>query len=226
MPPTAPTTLAAYQADLTPFQGRWGRAWALSVGASKDVTVERARQAVLAGAVTRAPTDALPMLGADVALPRYSVEGTEDYRARILGAWDLWPWAGTASVLLTVAAQIGLAGPVLLTARQWGLPDAATRWARWWMLLGPQPNVPIASDGAWGDPGTWGDGGTWDSDAPAALIADLRAAFRRFSNARDRGFVRFAFTDSTDYWGDGGVWDGTDPADVWTDAPSFLEVEI
>ena len=217
-----------YQPALHPtaLAGPYGVSWGASQGTMKDRVVTLAVDAVTAGLVLLAPTDALPMLGADVSLPRYSVEGVEDYRARILGAWETWRWAGTGTALLTVAAQIGLEGPVLLTARQWGLPDAATRWARWWMLLGPQPNVPIASDGAWDDPGTWGDGGTWDSDAPAALIADLRAAFRRFSNARDRGFVRFAFADSTDYWGDGGVWDGTDPADVWTDAPSFLEVEI
>ena len=104
--PTAPTILAAYQADLTPLQGRWGRAWALSVGASKDVTIERARQAALAGAVSRAPDDALVYLGADVALERLPGEPDARYRARIAAAWGTWPWAGTATALVTVFAQV------------------------------------------------------------------------------------------------------------------------
>lgn len=219
--PTAPTTLAAYQADLTPLQGRWGRAWALSVGASKDVTVERARQAVLAGAVTRAPADALPLLGADVSLERLPGELDTSYRARIAGAWETWRWAGTETALRLVAAQVGAASIVIVTAHTWpmGRPDL---WARWWLLVRDVdlPHPPAAED-AWGS-GTWGDGGTWGSTVPPEGVAQVQRAFRRFTNARDQGWVRIAFGD-TDYWGDP---DGTFAHGTWGDSVPFVEWRI
>lgn len=219
--PPAPTTLAVYQADLTPLRGRWGQAWARSLGASKDTTVERARQAVLAGAVSRAPADALPYLADDAGgLERGPVEDDDEHRARIAQAWETWPWAGTRDAHEVVAAQLGFAGVTIRTAREWGMSDAATLWARWWVLV--TQNGPFASDGAWDDAGTWDDGGTWDSDASLGSVSQIRRFFRRFSNARDVGFVRLLFNDNTDFWGPDSPFD----SGTWDDEPTHLELRI
>lgn len=217
---TTPQTLAVYQADIQPLQGRWARAWGRSLGAEKDITVERARQAVLAGAVTRCPADALPLLGADAQLEQLPGELDAAYRTRIAGAWDTWPWAGTRTGLLTVATQLGYPGAVLLTAAEWGVPLASTLWARWWLLVAPTDHAFLAED-AWGT-GTWGDGGTWGSDATEAEVALHRRAFRQFTNARDIGWLRFAFN-NTDYWGDP---DGIFNHGKWGSDPAYVEWRV
>lgn len=211
------TSYADYQPTLYPttYQDPYGRSWSRSQGVMKDRVVALAADAVDVGLVLRAPDDALPLLGADVALPQLPAEEAADYRLRLAGAWETWPWAGTRHALEVVAEQFDFHGVVLLTAREWGVPDAATRWARWWLVV--TLNDQWVSDGAWGDAGTWGDGGTWGSDAPPEVVDTVRRGFRRFSNARDRGHVRFTFGD-TDYWGPfspfaAGVW-GSDPAFV------------
>lgn len=206
--PTAPTTLAAYQADLTPLQGRWGRAWALSVGASKDVTIERARQAALAGAVSRAPDDALVYLGADVALERLPGEPDARYRARIAAAWGTWPWAGTATALVTVFAQVGSVSTRLATAHELG----RVPWAQWWAFL----TIPTPwTLRAWGAPATWGSG-VWGSNASRNNARTARRLARQFSNARDRGWIVFLRTSpgvwgAPSTWGAPGVWGGRNP---------------
>lgn len=214
------TTFAAYQADIAPIRGRWGRAWALSVGASTDATVERVRQSVLAGFVSRAPSDALSLAGAEVAIEQLPGEPDGEFRSRILGAWDTWPWAGTRTGLLTVAAQLSYGTIVLVTAAEWGVPLASTLWARWWLLVDPTAHG-FAAEDAWGT-GTWGDGGTWGSDATVAEVALHRRAFRQFTNARDVGWLRFAFN-NTDYWGDP---DGIFNHGKWGSDPAYVEWRV
>lgn len=212
------TDYADYQPGLYPtaLAGPYGTAWGSSQGTMKDRVITLAIDAVDAGLVLRCTDDALPMLGADVSLEQLPGELDAAYRTRIAGAWDTWPWAGTRTGLLTVATQLGYANAVLLTAREWGVPLASTLWARWWLLVAPTDHAFLAED-AWGT-GTWGDGGTWGSDATVAEVALHRRSFRQFTNARDIGWLRFAFN-NTDYWGDpGGIFNhgkwGSDPAYV------------
>lgn len=195
---TTPLTLAVYQADITPLRGRWGQAWARSLGAEKDRTIERARQAVLAGAVTRAPADALPLLGADVALDRLPFDTDDGYRARIAGAWDTWPWAGTRTGLLTVFALLsGTATVRIATAHELH----RSPWAQWFAFV-DQPT--IAHRRLWGAPGKWGTG-TWGSDAKRVVVRSIRRELRRFSNARDVGWV-VVLRSSPGVWGAPAKW--------------------
>ena len=212
------TDYADYQPGLYPtaLAGPYGTAWGSSQGTMKDRVITLAIDAVDAGLVLRCTDDALPLLGADAQLEQLPGELDAAYRTRIAGAWDTWPWAGTRTGLLTVATQLGYANAVLLTAREWGVPLASTLWARWWLLVAPTDHAFLAED-AWGT-GTWGDGGTWGSDATVAEVALHRRSFRQFTNARDIGWLRFAFN-NTDYWGDpGGIFNhgkwGSDPAYV------------
>lgn len=207
--PTAPTTLAVYQADLQPLQGRWARAWGTALGASKDATVERARQAVLVGAVTRAPDDALPLLGADVALEQYPTEEADEYRARILAAWDVWPWAGTRTALELVIVQLGYENARLSTAHELG----RSPWAQWWAFL------TLGGDAitlrAWDVGESWGTG-VWGSTADRDDVRRTRRALRRLSNARDRGWVVLLQSDpgvwgAPSVWGAPGVWGARNP---------------
>ncbi len=72
-----------------------GRTWLTAIGRSLDDNAERARQAVKARFPNLAPDDALAVLGEERGMPRGPGETTASYRARLLGAWDAWTWAGT-----------------------------------------------------------------------------------------------------------------------------------
>lgn len=195
-------------------EGRW---WAGVYGAAADAALVAAKDSVKAANVVSAPVDALARLGADVALERYPDETDDAYRARILDAWSTWPWAGAETAVMRVVEQLGHTDATLYTAQEWGVPDAATRWARFWIVV-PETGHGYASDGTWGDAGTWDDGGTWDSDASLEDVARTRRALRQFTNARARGLIRFTLTD-TDYWSPETPWNhGT-----WNDAPAFIE---
>ena len=195
---TTPATLAVYQADIQPLQGRWARAWGRSLGAEKDTTIERARQAVLAGAVTRCPTDALPLLGADAQLERSYGETDAEYRARIADAWAMWPWAGTRTALEIVFGQLGWQTFRLVTATDLG----RTPWAQWFAFV--SLNEPPLRR-AWSTSGTWGSG-VWGSDASRELVRAIKRRLRQFSNARDRGWV-VILQSSPGVWGAPSAWD-------------------
>ena len=194
---TTPATLAVYQADIQPLQGRWARAWGRSLGAEKDATVERARQAVLAGAVTRCPTDALPLLGADVSLEQLPGETSTAYRTRIAGAWDTWPWAGTRTGLENAFTLLGLTVR-LATATELG----RTPWAQWWAFAtgtGWTRRIWDAGSKSWGS-------GVWGSTATRDDVRRIRRFARQFSNARDRGWV-VILQSSPGVWGAPSAWD-------------------
>ena len=217
------TSYRDYQPSLYPtaLSDPYGQSWGRAQGAMKDRTATLAADAVDMGLVLRCPVDALPYLGDDAGgLERGPVEDDDEHRARIAQAWETWPWAGTRYALEVVAAQLDFAGVTIRTAREWGMSDAATLWARWWVLV--TQNGPFASDGTWADAGTWDDGGTWDSDASLGSVSQIRRFFRRFSNARDVGFVRLLFNDNTDFWGPDEPFD----SGTWDDEPTHLELRI
>ena len=193
-------TLAQYQADITPLHGRWGTAWALAVGASKDVELARAQAAVFAGSISRCTDDAVPLLGADALLEQLPGESIDSFRSRIVAAWDTWRWAGTRTAILTVLDQLGGAlwtsTAVLTTAHALGV----TPWAQWFAFVGPG----IYTRRTWGSPEQWG-AGVWGSSASRDDVRRARRLLRRFSNARDVGWLVIRFS-APGVWGAPAKW--------------------
>ena len=113
------STFAERQPGLYPtaLRGRWGIAWGRAFGAQKDDVVTAAKDAVKSGFVAIAPADALPRHAADVALPLLPGETDAQLRARVAGAWDFWPMAGTLAGLETAADLLGYVDRTIRTAR-------------------------------------------------------------------------------------------------------------
>lgn len=214
-------TLRQYQQDITPIRGPFALAWAGAMGEQKDATVERARLAVLAGAITRTPDDGVARLGADAGIERVTGESLDSWRGRILGAWESWSWVGTRYGITLSVGLLGYGYPAVWGYRELP-PDAnVTRWAR----------VIVVFRGfrSWDAGAVWDGEDTWDDNRTAEPIetADaatvrpqLRRVLRQWVNARDvvdRVVVAFGslLWDVDARWDGADVWDAGDGLTLW-----------
>ena len=207
-------TYQQYQRELLPppLRGETGEVYAGDIGAQKDALVTLCKDAVYAGQLLdadglgrEAPDDALGRLGADADLEQGPVEGQDEYRARILGAWDLWGWAGTlyGYSLAFWRFKRPVRGARFVAHYQWPTIDWLTlSWSRFWpiiytgaltvgrFIVGPWALVGgDASDFevlVVGSGWTAGDGSTVGSTMTVEDIAEIRRALAKWKNARDR----------------------------------------
>jgi hypothetical protein len=108
-----------------------GKALARTTGAAYDAQRDRILQGVLArfptagqldtdptsstfGQLLTAPTDALDEIGADRELRRGPGESDAAYAARLLAAWDIWPFAGSHYGVLRALKIAGYVGAITL----------------------------------------------------------------------------------------------------------------
>lgn len=85
-----------------------GEAWTQGVGDIKDVMLERLKEGVKARFPTEAANDALDRIGEERLLPRaYFGETQSAYAERLVDAWTVWPFAGTAYGVLTALWDYG-----------------------------------------------------------------------------------------------------------------------
>lgn len=107
-----------YQRWLVEISPPWlhgvrGSAFVSGLGAGLDENASLTATGVLARFAARAPEDALATLGGERTLTRYPAESGDAFRARVLGAWDFWVWAGTEYGLSTALSQLGYASAVV-----------------------------------------------------------------------------------------------------------------
>lgn len=231
-----------YQARLHhgPIRGPYGSAWAEALGQTKDDLLARTKESTKVGFVGVCADDALARHGEDFDLPRLPGEAIDTYRARLLGAWETWGWAGTEHGLRVALNLLGWWGVWLPTVRQLGHPDPYTNlWARYYVF--------ITGEATWGELAwasfNWGADLTIDASAPAwgafdwgellwgldaadTVPAQIRATLRKWENARDRvANITFTFgavlwgreTWGLFDWGDGGDPTALGSAFAWGD---------
>lgn len=81
-----------------------------------DYLAEGARQALRSSWVgdSDGPAyDALEPAGHELSLPRYPNETWRQYHGRLQSAWDVWPYAGDESVIISQLAALGYPGAVI-----------------------------------------------------------------------------------------------------------------
>lgn len=207
-------TYESYQRELhpPPLRGDMGEAFHGVLGRAKDALVTLAKDAVYIGQTSdpdalgrETPDDGLERLGADADLEMGAIESPQDYRARILGAWDLWGWAGTPYGYSLAFARLKhpIYGARFIAHYEWPTIDWLTlSWSRFWpiiytgaltvgrFIVGPWALVGgDASDFevlVVGSGWTAGDGSTVGSTMTVEDIAEIRRALAKWKNARDR----------------------------------------
>lgn len=96
-----------------------GEALVRAYGDVKDFLLDRTKQAVKARFAAIAPRDAVTAIGGERQLPQGPTELPADYAARVVGAWDAWPLAGTAKGILNALRDGGYVGVQLFIAKGW-----------------------------------------------------------------------------------------------------------
>ena len=203
-------TYLAFQPGIAPpwLQGPVGGAFLGVEGQAKDLVLQAMKDAIFAGFTLRAPSDALPALGAESSIPRLPGELDPSYRGRIVARWSTWPLAGTSAGILAALSLIGYTASRILTTRSWAAPatvPGGTGWSRFWVLLAPVPTVwrgrtlgdghrlggPLRlGDGRrLGDGHRLGDRPSLGSTATRAETAAVVRTVQTWKSARDIGFV-------------------------------------
>jgi hypothetical protein len=182
------------------LKGFWGVSWSAAHGLILDGIAQGATDAVKCRIVTRAPDDAIPKIGKERNIPRYSNETVETYRNRLQDAWNTWAKAGTDKGILDQITLIGFSDATIVRNNQWDWDsnpgNVATYWARFWVVL---PTWPYNNDGYWGDAGYWGDGGSWGTEAPTTICKALIDAVRKWKSSHAACIQIICIVD-------GGVW--------------------
>ena len=84
-------------------------------GDAKDKIIDLVRHGVLARMPLQGPDDALGPIGAERQLPAGPGEPTATYAQRLVNAWDIWQYAGTALGVLRALAYEGFPGATITT---------------------------------------------------------------------------------------------------------------
>jgi hypothetical protein len=103
----------------TALQDAVGQAFVGALASGVDAAADRVAQSVKAKLSGLSPTDALAAIGAERIIERGPNESDAAYSARLQGAWDTWPWAGTPYGLLQALKGLGypLTGVVIAQVR-------------------------------------------------------------------------------------------------------------
>lgn len=105
-----------------------------ALGDVKDFLAAKAKMAVQARMPLVAPSDALARLAIERGLLRGATETDAQLAARCQGAWQTWPFAGTAYGLLLALSQTGYQNAVLAQVRgglQYTLDNGGTNLLLW-----------------------------------------------------------------------------------------------
>lgn len=190
------------------------------MGSVKDALADRAKMAAQVGMPLVAPADALAKIGVERSIPRGLTETDASYAARLQGAWQTWPFAGTAFGMLTAFFQTGYTNVVL----------AQPNGPFFYSLDGNgnlvRPTRPSWTPSYVGDP-FWS---RFDVIFPAPLPASWISGGVPASNSGEANLIRLLISQWKPAYATafriiiitaGGVWDypGTDvwdaPGDVW-----------
>lgn len=91
-----------------------GEAFVRGLGEGKDWLAHRLRQSVLSRFFSYATADALNYGAAERQLLRAPTDTDAQFAARLRGAWNVWPWAGTPFGVLSELKASGYASVMLL----------------------------------------------------------------------------------------------------------------
>jgi hypothetical protein len=96
------------------LQDQTARVWNAELGAAKDRLLDRAAESVRARALTLNTDDAALQIGVERSMPRYLSETMQQYRTRVLAAWESKKFQGTVKGIRDELLAMGYESSVVL----------------------------------------------------------------------------------------------------------------
>lgn len=106
------------------------------------------------------PDDVLPLIGDERGMPRYPVETAARYRARLIGAWSAYVFAGAEKTIIAQFAAAGYPGVTIVfdAAALGPNGEAAPYWSQFWIYFPHSSGHPVTGDGQKWGAFNYGDG--------------------------------------------------------------------
>lgn len=164
-----------------------GEAWGIALGLLKEAHIEASRESVVQRFVPWCAADALDEHGSERQIPRAPGEGVEQYRQRLIGAWNAWEQAGRPAGILAQLVPVGIGNAEVVQGVS-ADPSTPSTWGTWYLRVHePHPFTPPIYYGAGR---TYGDGALYGFGSDFAL-AYTRAVVRKWnaSHAKCTGVV-------------------------------------
>ena len=141
------------------LQGTWASRWLEACATEKDIAQEQIAQSIKLRFPSYCHKDALLYIGYDRQIERQLDDTDNEYRNKLLRAFDTWRWAGTRVGVLNAMVALGYRSkyitqdPIcgeyyhdpddtvwIVDAYEWGTqtPDGDApepRWARFWLFV-------------------------------------------------------------------------------------------
>jgi hypothetical protein len=177
---------------LAPLASRWfGITCALTGDLLADGLSIALRLAWLAD--EESPDDVLPLVGAERGMPRYPGETPDQYRARLLDAWNAYKFAGSEGTIVAQFAHAGYPGTeIVFNAAALGPNgEAAPYWSQFWVHFPFSSDHPVTGDGpTWGS-FNYGDGTVYGLDVTVGFYQLIHGIVRKWKPSRwiCRGFT-------------------------------------
>lgn len=184
-----------------------GDSYLRAMGDDRDAVVEFLKAGLKSRFPRFAAPDALTAIGDERGLPRSPTDTDADYAERLVGAWEVWQWAGTPAGVLNALWDAGYTNVRLLTQRRdytldgsrnlvidtlspaRGFPPGPSFWNTF-LVWFPQP---------------WR--ASWGGGVPASGSAEAESV-RRLVNRWKPGHAHVAgyiATDTGHFWGEPGL---------------------
>lgn len=164
-------TYRQWAKDLAPtwLRGEWGGKLVEFAGFVFDTIQEADFEGGAAGMLDAPtfPADALPLVGSERQIERYTAESDATYKARVKGAWVAWPQAGTKGGELSQLSA-GAFTADIMEMRDWNWDGDAANWSRFWVIITGHGWTRTH----WGDGRLWGSG-VWGCSATQAEASTL-----------------------------------------------------
>ncbi len=149
---------------------------------------------------SESPNDVLPLIGSERGMPRYPIETPAQYRARLIGAWEAYKFAGAEQTIVSQFAAAGYPGTTITfnAAALGPNGEAAPYWSQFWVSFPYSSGHPVTSHGKnWGA-FNFGDGTIYGVDASPAFYALIHGIVRKWKPSRwiCRGF-KFELVDTS-----------------------------
>lgn len=196
------------------MQGNWGTRFTGTLTLFAEAAAQGAGEALRAPWLKEetSPDDCLYLAGSECRMPRYPNETAATYRARLIGAWEAWEFAGDELAIEGQLHAAGFAGAYVTTdiTREGPRGYPAPYWSQFWVRFPASSGIVVSiTEHLWDGTYDWSGEINWQPTNLTRQQLETMAGIINHWKPADwvcRGLI---FEFSSVLWDGTADWDGT-----------------